>query len=69
MLLLTLEAIKFEKKQPNSLTNFVGISIDWSAFLLSKFGISFAVFFFVTVWKENEELVPFIWNLIVITIR
>ena len=69
MHLLTLEEQKLENKQPNSLTNFVGISIDWAAFLLSKFVISFAVLSFVTVWKENEELVLFIWLLIAMTPR
>ena len=68
MHLWTLEAIKLENKQPNSLTNFVGISIDGAAFLLSKFVVSFAVFSFVTVWKKNEELVPFIWLLIAMTL-
>ena len=68
MHLLTLEEQKLENKQPNSLTKFVGISIDWAAFLLSKFVISFAVLSFVTVWKENEELVLFIWFLIAMTL-
>ena len=68
MHLLTLEGQKLENKQPNSLTKFVGISIDWAVFLLSKFVISFAVLSFVTVWKENEELVLFIWFLIAMTL-
>ena len=69
MHLLTLGAIKLENKQPNSLTNFVGISIDWAAFLLFKFVISFAVFSFVIVWKKNEELVPFVWFLIAVALE
>ena len=68
MHLLTLEAIKLENKQSNSLTDFVGISIDWAAFLWSKFITSFAVSSFVTVWKENEEVVPFIWFLIAMSL-
>ena len=57
--LLTLEAIERENEQPDSLTNFVGISIDWAAFLFAKFVTSFAVFSFVEVWKNNGELVPY----------
>ena len=59
MHLLTLELIKLENKPPNSLTNFVGLFIHCATFLLFKFVLSFPVFSFVTVWKENEELVPF----------
>ena len=69
MYLLTLKAIKLENNQPNSLTKFVRTSIDWTAFLISKFIKSFAMFSFVTVWKENEELVPFIWFLIAMALR
>ena len=68
MHLLTLEEQKLENKQPNSLTNFVGISIDWTAFLLSKFVIRFAVFSSATAWKENEELVFFVRFLIAMTL-
>ena len=62
MHLLTLETIKLENKQPNSLTNFVRISTDWAAFLLSKFGISFAVFFFFDSLKGKWGISTFYMN-------
>ena len=64
----TLEAIKLENKQGNSITNFVETFINWTAFLISKFVISFAVFSFVRVWKENEEQVTFMCFVIAMTL-
>ena len=42
----------------NSLTRFVGISLDWTAFLIFEFVIRFSIFSFVTVSKTKEEFVP-----------